>query len=103
MRAPIGMSSPRDAARIAAAVPALVVTADDRHDRIREVDQRQDVGADVDVQLHLLELGRVSLPGLLRMCSGTASLPVSCSSAAASIAFSVGSSTTPSARARPIA
>ena len=30
----------------------------------------------------------VSLPGLLRMCSGTAILPVSCSSAAASIAFS---------------
>ena len=43
----------------------------------------------------------VSLPGLLRMCSGTASLPVSCSSAAASIALSVGSSVTPSARARP--
>ena len=31
----------------------------------------------------------VSLPGLLRMCSGTAILPVSCSSAAASIALSV--------------
>ena len=45
----------------------------------------------------------VSLPGLLRMRSGTASLPVSCSSAAASIAFSVSSSTTFSARARPTA
>ena len=37
----------------------------------------------------------VSLPGLLRMCSGTAILPVSCSSAAASIALSVGSSVDP--------
>ncbi len=31
----------------------------------------------------------VSLPGLFRMCSGTASFPVSCSSAAASIALMV--------------
>ena len=45
----------------------------------------------------------VSFPGLLRMCSGTASLPVSCSSAAASTAFSDASSATPSARARPTA
>ena len=45
----------------------------------------------------------VSLPGLLRMCSGTASFPVSCRSAAASIAFNSSSSVMPSARARPIA
>ena len=43
----------------------------------------------------------VSLPGLLRMCSGTASLPVSCSSAAASIALSVSSSATPSSAPAP--
>ena len=45
----------------------------------------------------------VSLPGLFRMCSGTASFPVSCRSAAASIAFNSSSSVMPSARARPIA
>ena len=45
----------------------------------------------------------VSLPGLLRMCSGTAILPVSCSSAAASIALRVGSSVIPISRASAIA
>ena len=45
----------------------------------------------------------VRLPGLLRMCSGTASLPVSCSSAAASMALSVGSSVTPAPARAPIA
>ncbi len=39
----------------------------------------------------------VSLPGLLRMCSGTASFPVSCRSAAASIAFNSSASVMPSA------
>ena len=41
----------------------------------------------------------VSFPGLLRMCSGTAIFPVSCSSAAASIAWSVSGSEIPSSRA----
>ena len=45
----------------------------------------------------------VSLPGLLRMCSGTAILPVSCSRPPASMAFSVSSSVIPSSRARPTA
>ena len=65
MRAPIGMSVAAHAARIAGAVPVLVMAAHDRHDRIREVDERQDVGADVDVALHLLELGRRQLAGLV--------------------------------------
>ena len=43
----------------------------------------------------------VSLPGLFRMCSGMASFPVSCSSAAASIACSVDGSVMPSAAREP--
>ncbi len=65
MRAPIGMASPASPQRIAAAVPVLVVRAHDRHDGVGEVDRRQDVGADVDVQLHLLELGRRQLARLV--------------------------------------
>src|SRR6185503_11756511 len=34
-------------------------------DRIRKIDRRQDVCADVDVQLHLLELERRQLPRLV--------------------------------------
>ena len=41
------------------------MAAHDRHDRIRELDEREDVGADVDVQLHLLELGRRQLARLV--------------------------------------
>ena len=37
----------------------------DRHHRIRELDERQDVGADVHVQLHLVELGRRQLARLV--------------------------------------
>ena len=54
-----------DAAGIAAAVPVLVMTSHDRHDRIRKVDERQNVGADIDVPLHLLELGRRQFAGLV--------------------------------------
>ena len=46
-----------DAVRIAAAVPILVMAAHDRHDGEGESHQREDVRADVDVELHLLELG----------------------------------------------
>ena len=50
-----------DAVRIAAAIPVLVVVADDRHHRIREVDRGENLGADRGVELHLLELGRREL------------------------------------------
>ena len=92
------------AARIPAAVPVLVMGAHDRHDRVGEVDRRRGCRRR---RRRATSSSRtraaVSVPGLLRMCSGTASLPVSCSSAAASIACSVGWSVIPSARASPIA
>jgi hypothetical protein len=34
------------------------MAAHDRHDRERKIHQRQDVGADIHVALHLFELGR---------------------------------------------
>ena len=74
IRAPIGMSVADHARGIARAVPVLVMAAHDGHDGIRKVDQRQDVGADLDVTLHLLELGRCQPSGLLRIRSGIAEL-----------------------------
>ena len=62
------------AARIADAVPVLVMGADDRHDRIRKLDRRQDVGADVDVRLHRLELVRCQLAGLVEDVLGNRQL-----------------------------
>ena len=87
------------AARIAAPVPALVVGAHDRHDRIRELDEREDVGADVDVQLHLVELGGRQLSRLVEDVLRHRELPGIVQQGGASIAFNVGSSSTPSARA----
>ena len=56
--------------RIAGAIPVLMMRANDRHHRIREVDRRQDVGADIDVQLHRLEFGRRQLAGLVEDALG---------------------------------
>ena len=50
---------------ISRAVPVLVVVPHDRDDRIREVDRREDLGADRRVQLHLLELGGRQLARLV--------------------------------------
>ena len=54
-----------DAIGIAGAVPVLVVVADDGHDRIGKVDRRENLRADRRMQLHLLELGRRQLAGLV--------------------------------------
>jgi hypothetical protein len=51
-----------------------------------EVDGRENLRADRRVQLHLFELGRRQFPGLVQDVFGDAIFPVSCSSAAASIA-----------------
>src|SRR5437867_1981572 len=49
------------AVRITAAIPALVVMSDDRHNRIRKSDPLENLGADDRVNFHLLELrGRES-------------------------------------------
>ena len=58
IREPIGIASPGETVRIAAAVPVLVMMPDDRRDREREADHREDVGADRRVALHDLVLGR---------------------------------------------
>ena len=70
------------ALRIALAVPALVVAQDERRDRIRKWHGADDFGSDLRVQPDLLKLLLRQRSGLGRMCSGTASLPMSCSSAA---------------------
>ena len=98
IRAPIGMSAPESAARIAAAVPALVMAA---HDRARpgygkSTSDRMSAPTST-CSFICSNSDAVSPPGLLRMCSGTASLPVSCSSAAALIALIDSSSVMPSA------
>ena len=54
-----------DAPRVPGAVPVLMMAAHDRHHGIRKFDERQNVGADVDVALHLLELGFVQFAGLV--------------------------------------
>ena len=74
MRAPIGIASPSDAVRVATAVPILMVMADDRHDRIREVDRRKNLGADRRMELHLLEFGRRELAGLVQDVLGDGDL-----------------------------
>ena len=51
------------------------MAADDRHDGIREIDERQNVGADVDVALHLLELGLGQFAGLVENVLGHRELP----------------------------
>src|SRR5439155_347021 len=48
-------SSSSDATACAEAEASRSPPGSDRHDRIRKIDQRQDVGANVDVKLHLLE------------------------------------------------
>ena len=68
--------------RIALAVPALVVAEDQRRHRIRKRHAADDLGADLRVNPDLLEFLLRQRPGFDRMCSGTASLPMSCSSAA---------------------
>ena len=69
-------------ARIPAAVPSLVMRQDERRDRIRKRHGSDDLRADLRMRPDLLELLGVSGPGFERMCSGTASLPMSCSTAA---------------------
>ncbi len=63
------------AARIPGAIPVLVMAAHDRHDGVRKIDKRQDVGADIDVALHLLELGLGQLAGLVEDVLGHGELP----------------------------
>ena len=60
------MSGPGDAARVPGAVPVLVMAPHDRHDGIRKIDKRQNVGADIDMALHLLEFGLGQLARLVQ-------------------------------------
>ena len=62
---------------IATAVPLLVVITHDVFNRVREVDAFENVATHGRVNLHLRKLGFGEFPGLLRMYSGTASLPMS--------------------------
>jgi len=52
-----------------------MMAPDNRFDGVREANERKDVGADVDVQLHLLELGRRQLAGLVQNVFGDGELP----------------------------
>ena len=51
---------------VAGAVPVLVMVTDDRHHRIREIDRGKNLRADRGMELHLLELGRRELAGLVQ-------------------------------------
>ena len=51
---------------IPGAVPVLVMMADDRDDRIGEIDRGEDVRAESGVPLHRLEFGRCEFSGLVQ-------------------------------------
>ena len=66
MRAPSGISSPREAVGVAAAVPALVARADEPGDAARSAGAaREDALADQRVLAHQLPLRVVERPGLV--------------------------------------
>ena len=70
---------PRDrlaaqAVRVAEAVPALVMVADDGHDRVREIDAFEYLRADGRVNLHLVKLGGRQLPRLVQDVIGDGEL-----------------------------
>ena len=89
-----------DAVGIPPAVPALVLVADDPGHAAQPRDGAQDALADDRVVLHELPLVLAELPGLLRMSSEMATLPMSCSSAAA-LTRSTSSSSSPRPLATP--
>ena len=62
------------AVRVAGAVPALVVVADDGHERVRELDAFEYLRADHRVQLHPVELGGGELARLVQDVVGNGDL-----------------------------
>ena len=64
MRAPSGISSPFEAARVALAVPPLVVAENQRRHGIRKRHAADDLGADLRVDADLLEFLLRERPGL---------------------------------------
>jgi len=94
IRAPIGMASPLQTARIAAAIPFLMVRANNRHHRVRKVDLFENLRPNDGMDLKLFKLFWGKFPGFEMICSGTASLPMSCRTDAARKA-SVSSSVKP--------
>ena len=69
--------SSSDAVWIACAVPVLVMVANDRHDGIRKIDRRRMSAPTLACSFIFSNSAGVSVPGLFRMYSGTASFPMS--------------------------
>ena len=72
----------REAFGVARPVPPLVMALDERRHRIRERHRADDSAPIAGWMRTRSNSSGVSRPGFVRMCSGTASLPMSCSSAA---------------------
>ena len=84
--APIGMSATSELIRIARAIPTFMVMPHYRNNWIGKGDGGQDICTDACVNFIFSKSAGVNGPGLFNMYSGTASFPISCKSAAASIA-----------------
>jgi hypothetical protein len=67
----------RNPSRIACTVPMFMVMSHDRNHGIRELAGRKKISTNFCVTLYFSNSAGVNCPGLLRMCSGIASLPMS--------------------------
>ena len=83
MRAPIGMFFATQGPRDILCRPNAHDAAHDGRYRIGKSDPLQDLRSHNRVHFHLFEFFRENFPGLLMICSGTASFPMSCNNAAA--------------------
>ena len=90
-----------DAIRISVPVPILVVVSNDGHHSVGKSIADKMSAPTLACSFIFSNSAGVNGPGLLRMYSGTANLPMSCNRAAASIARISWGSVTPIFEARP--
>src|SRR6516225_3550195 len=92
-----------DAGWIAGSIPVFMMVTNDGNHWEGETIAEKMAAPTVAWGFIFWNSASVNLPGLFRMYSGTASFPMSCSKAAACIAFSKFSSRTPTSFARLVA